>query len=240
MNKDSIFSAQQDISDFCFDQSVVNVFDDMVGRSVPFYQEIQRMAVELAADYATEGSYVCDLGCATGTTLAALHEKLSPDITLVGIDNSPDMLEKCREKLASALSQRDFSFCCKELHPFLQLSDISVATCILTLQFIRPFYRQELLTSLCNATLKGGALILVEKVVTGESAINRRFIHYYYEMKRRHGYSETEISQKREALENVLIPYTQEENIYMLKKAGYSHVEVFFKWYNFCGMVALK
>lgn len=240
MKKDTIFSEQQDIRDFCFDKPVVDVFDDMVGRSVPFYQEIQRMVVELAADYAIKDSLVCDLGCSTGTTLLALDEKLPPDITLVGIDNSPEMLEKCRQKLAHAITQRDFSFCCKELYPFPLPSDISVSTCILTLQFIRPFYRQELLTSLCGSTLKSGALILVEKIVSGDSDINRRFIHYYYEMKRRNGYSDTEICRKREALENILIPYTLEENIFMLKKAGFSHVDIFFRWYNFCGMVAIK
>lgn len=240
MNRDTVFADQQKVKDFCFDKKVADVFDNMVDRSVPFYQEIQRMVTEQVRDYALSGSIVCDLGCATGTTLASLAEILPADIKLTGIDNSPEMLDKCREKLSHAGTEREIQLCCADLHPFPELSGISVAVSLLTLQFIRPLYRQELLTSLCQSMNKDGALILVEKVVASVPEINRSFIQYYYEMKRRNGYSETEINQKREALENVLIPYTTEENIELLKKSGFSHVEVFFKWYNFCGMVALK
>ena len=90
------------------------------------------------------------------------------------------------------------------------------------------------------ANQPGGVLILVEKILAEESLFNRNFIKYYYDMKRRQNYSELEISQKREALENVLIPYKSSENILMLRDAGFSHCEVFFKWYNFAGLVAVK
>ena len=85
-----------------------------------------------------------------------------------------------------------------------------------------------------------GCLLLVEKVLGEHSTFNRLFIKHYYEMKARNGYSELEISQKREALENVLVPYRLEENKELLLNAGFRHVDVFFKWYNFCGMIALK
>ncbi|MBL5945870.1 methyltransferase domain-containing protein [Enterobacter asburiae] len=98
MALDNVFAQEKTARDFRFDEQVAGVFDDIVDRSVPFYQEIQRMVVELAADYAAPGSQLCDIGCATGTTLALMDSVVSPDVSFTGIDNSPEMLEKCRIK----------------------------------------------------------------------------------------------------------------------------------------------
>jgi len=108
------------------------------------------------------------------------------------------------------------------------------------LQFIRPLYRERVVKAIYDGLAENGCLIVVEKVLGENSTFNRLFIKHYYEMKRRNGYSEMEISQKREALENVLVPYRLEENKELLRGAGFRHVDVFFKWYNFCGIVAVK
>jgi len=110
----------------------------------------------------------------------------------------------------------------------------------LTLQFIRPLYRERIVEEIYRCLNPQGCFILVEKVLGEDSLLNRLFIKYYYEMKKRHHYSELEISQKREALENVLIPYKLMENRELLTKCGFRYVDVFFKWYNFSGMVAVK
>jgi len=83
-------------------------------------------------------------------------------------------------------------------------------------------------------------LIVVEKILAEDSTWNRDFIKYYYDMKRRNHYTEMEIAQKREALENVLIPYKLSENITLLREAGFANYEIFFKWYNFSGFIAKK
>jgi len=111
---------------------------------------------------------------------------------------------------------------------------------VLTLQFLRPLYRPSLLKAIYNGLNKGGALLLVEKVLSADAGLNRLFIRFYYDYKRRVGYDELEISQKREALENVLVPYRPEENIELLKEAGFQTIETFFRWYNFMGFVAVK
>jgi tRNA (cmo5U34)-methyltransferase len=111
---------------------------------------------------------------------------------------------------------------------------------LLTLQFVRPLVRNRLVESIQRGMTDNGCLILVEKVLGENSTFNRLFIKHYYEMKMRNGYSELEIAQKREALENVLVPYRLEENKAMLNEAGFRHVDVFFKWYNFCGIIAIK
>lgn len=227
-------------SDFRFGQSVARVFDDMVNRSVPFYGEIQRMIAEQAADQAKEGSSVYDLGCSTGTTLIGMDSLVNPSISFVGVDDSESMLGKCQEKLNEAGIQRNIRLEVADLNKGLQMKNASVAVLCLTLQFIRPVNREKLLREILQGLNPGGVLILVEKILAEDSDQNREFIKYYYNYKRRNHYSELEISQKREALENVLIPYKLSENITLLRDVGFEHCEVFFKWYNFAGLVAFK
>jgi tRNA (cmo5U34)-methyltransferase len=111
---------------------------------------------------------------------------------------------------------------------------------LLTLQFVRPLYRERVMQRIYNGLNEQGCLLLVEKLTSGDTLFNRLFISYYYDFKRRNGYSETEITQKREALENVLIPYRLEENIELLKTSGFRRIECFFRWYNWCGLIAVK
>jgi len=238
---DKVYDAPREaVGDFTFDKAVATVFDDMVSRSVPFYSEIQRMVVEQAADFAEPGSSVYDLGCSSGTTFAALHPFVKPDVRFVGVDNSEPMLDSCREKLAREAPDRQLRLVNADINEGVLIEDASVACLILTLQFIRPLRREKLIADVYRGLRPNGALIMVEKVLGEDSLFNRLFIKYYYEMKRRHGYSEMEISQKREALENVLIPYKTLENRELLLGAGFRSVDVFFKWYNFAGYIAVK
>ena len=239
--RDEVYRSQRErIGDFTFDSSVAGVFDDMVARSVPFYGEIQRMIVELAQDFAVPGSAVYDLGCSTGTTFAALHPHLDPSVRFVGFDNSMEMLARCRAKLADAIPDREIDMRCRDLNEGADVDDASVVLLVLTLQFIRPLNRNKLIGDTFRGLRPQGSLVLVEKVLAEESLFNRLFIKYYYDLKRREGYSDTEIAQKREALENVLIPYKLLENRKLLLDTGFREVDVFFKWYNFCGIVAVK
>ena len=239
--KDEVYRDERPlIGDFAFDRSVAVVFDDMVARSVPFYAEIQRMLVELAHDFAVPGSAVYDLGCATGTTLVNLHRALDPSIHFVGVDDSVEMLREARGKLAAYGVDRPVELECRDLNEGVTVTDASVTLMVLTLQFIRPLRRDRLVQQVFEGLRPDGAFLLVEKVLGEESIFNRLFIEHYYDLKRRNGYTELEISQKREALENVLIPYKLLENRELLLRTGFRHVDVFFTWYNFCGIVAVK
>jgi tRNA (cmo5U34)-methyltransferase len=237
---DRIFDEPQETTDFTFDSRTAGVFDDMVGRSVPFYHEIQRMTTELAADFAAPGTNLYDLGCATGTTLIACEPVVDPSVRFVGVDNSPQMLEKARQKLEALPSGRERALVLGDLHEDLRIENASVVILTLTLQFVRPLHRERVVRTIAEGLNPQGALILVEKLTENDTLFNRLFIKYYYDMKRRHGYSEMEISQKREALENVLIPYHLEENEALLRHCGFSKVQTWFRWYNFCGMIAVK
>src|SRR5512145_1980945 len=196
----------------------------MVSRSVPFYGEIQRMTVELARAFAVPETSVYDLGCSSGTTLINLHQALDRSIRFVGVDSSQDMLNECRAKLSGHNVDRPVDLMCVDLNEGLAIENASIVTLLLTLQFIRPLRRERLITDIVHGLRPQGCLIVVEKVLAEESLFNRLFIKYYYDMKRRQGYSELEISQKREALENVLIPYKLLENRELLLAAGFRNV----------------
>ena len=241
MGKDEVFKDEiEKASDFKFSENVAKVFDDMVNRSVPFYGEIQRMMAELAADHAKDGSDVYDLGCSTGTTMIGMDTMVKPDIRFIGVDDSQKMLDKCKSKLLEVGFSRNYELRCADLNQGVKITNASVVVLCLTLQFVRPIYREQLLKNIYAGLNSGGILILVEKILAEDSLFNREFINYYYNYKRRNNYSELEISQKREALENVLIPYKLSEDIAILRDTGFSHCEVFFKWYNFAGLIAVK
>ncbi len=241
MDKDEVFKDEiNKVSDFKFSAKVAGVFDDMVNRSVPFYGEMQRMTSELAADFVQPGTNVYDLGCSTGTTMIGMNTLIPPDIKFIGVDDAVEMLEKCDSKLKEAGFERPYDLQVADLNVNVDIQNASVVVLCLTLQFVRPIFREKLVKTILNGLVPGGTLILVEKILAEDSVFNREFIKYYYNHKRRNQYSELEISQKREALENVLIPYKLSENIHMLRDAGFAHCEVFFKWYNFAGLIAVK
>ena len=228
--------------DFTFGKDTAAVFDDMLDRSVPFYGEMQRMLGELAADFAVDGTTIYDLGCSTANTFLSVGALLRPDsnVRFVGLDSSEDMLEKAEQKLTATQFPWPYSLTLHDLNDGLAIENASVALMALTLQFVRPLNREALISSVYGGLNHNGCFLLVEKVLGEHSTFNRLFINHYFEMKRRKGYSDLEIAQKREALENVLIPYRLEENKRLLRHVGFQHVDVFFKWYNFCGIVAIK
>jgi tRNA (cmo5U34)-methyltransferase len=241
MVQDKLFDEKRSlVQNFDFGSATANVFDDMLDRSVPFYTEIQRMIGEMCADFAVPGTRLYDLGCSTGNTFLAIEKCIPADVTCVGLDYSPEMIEKARQKLTQRGFSRPFELDCVDLNKGVSIQNASVAILNLTLQFVRPLYRQSLVRAVAAGINDGGCLILVEKVITDNSTINRLFIKYYYEMKKRNGYSELEIAQKREALENVLIPYHFDENRKLLLDNGFKACDVFFRWYNFCGMIGIK
>jgi tRNA (cmo5U34)-methyltransferase len=241
MERDQVFREKAKyVADFNFGKKVATVFDDMLVRSVPMYLESQRMIAEMATDFAVEGTNIYDLGCSTGTTMLNLDQTVPRNVKFIGIDYSEEMLKKCSQKLAQHKFTRDHELRRADLNEGVSIENASMVLMILTLQFIRPLYRDKLIQSILQGMNENGALILVEKVLGEDSFFNRTFIKYYYDFKKRNGYSELEIAQKREALENVLIPYKLLENRELLLKTGFRYCDVFFKWYNFCGMVAVK
>jgi len=204
------------------------------------YQECQELAVHWCAQYAKSSTSIYDLGCSTGTLLLKLAEILeaSANIKLVGIDNSSSMLKKAEETLKT--SPLPCEMVEANLNDNLTIANASVVIMNYTLQFVQPANRISILKNIYNGLVPGGSLVLIEKVKSEVPELNKTFIEFHHQFKEQKGYSKLEISQKREALENVLIPWTVDQNRNLVNSAGFSTVDLFFKWNNFAGFIALK
>ncbi len=240
MARDELYRTGSVREDFRFNEEVAEVFDDMLDRSIPFYGAVIDAMGEFLRLRLKKGATLYDLGCATGTTLLALARRLEDlELSYIGIDNAPAMLAKARRK-AEMFSkggvidfrQADITTC--------PIEDADAIICNYTLQFIRPLLRQEFVHRLHQALAPGGLLILSEKVISHAPDLNRQFIEMYHGFKRRQGYSELEIAAKREALENVLVPFSVDENSALLRRAGFSAQEIFFRWFNFASFAAVR
>jgi tRNA (cmo5U34)-methyltransferase len=243
MARDILFQEDSATRDFKFDTKVAEVFDDMVGRSVPFYSELQRMLADLSLQFTpAQDGRICDLGCSTGTTIDLILSNPScpSSAHAFGVDNAPAMLDQAREKLASHVKAHRVTLITADLDGDLQLPSVNVVLMNWTLQFVRPIHREALLRRIYASLRPGGALIMAEKVLVEDSGLNRMYIELYYRYKAKQGYTAEEIQRKRESLENVLVPYRVEENVELLKRCGFNAVDTCFRWFNWAAFVAIK
>ena len=222
---------------FEFDEAVASVFDDMLSRSVPFYDEVRKLVISLILAEQADGLKVLDLGSSTAKFLLDLHSKMDTKMQLKGLDNSQAMLDRAEQKCQAFGAGIELKLADMLTYEYSR-EDIIVAN--YTLQFIRPMQRVELIKKLYNSLNDKGVFIFSEKVVFDDKKLDKQMIDTYYEYKKEQGYSEYEIAQKREALENVLIPFTIEENIQMCKDAGFRSVDTIFQWANFVTFVSKK
>ena len=236
MHKDKVFN--KPISkQFEFDEEVASVFDDMLNRSVPFYKENLNLQINILKEFLEDNDKVVDLGSSTGTFLIELAKKCNKKLNLIGIDNSKAMINRAVHKAKA------FGVDVKFIEEDFLNYDFSESKAIIanyTIQFIRPLKREKLIQKIYNSLKNNGIFLMSEKLITENKKLNKIMIDIYYEYKKSMGYSEFEIAQKREALENVLIPYTMQENIEMLKNAGFNDIEVIFRWNNFATFIAFK
>ena len=240
MSRDDLFQQGDVTRDFQFTERVAEVFDDMLARSVPNYGQVIEMTAQLLARFLAPGDRVYDLGCSTGNTLLQLARR--PELAglhFTGIDNSAAMVDKARRKTENYSQQARLDFQEGDITN-IELQGAGAIICNYTLQFIRPLVRPDFLRQVHGFLRPGGVLILSEKTISHDPVLNRAWIDFYLDFKRARGYSEIEISKKREALENVLIPFSVEENRAMLTGAGFSTVETFCQWFNFVSFVAVK
>lgn len=244
MNKerDQVFKTPS-VGGFEFNEEVADVFDDMLARSIPLYYEQQQLISTIAQQFYVPGTRAIDLGCSTGNTLRQLANTLGEEAPLCGYDYSLPMLDKARAHLKSAGVGERIQLIHADLNNDLEsldFSNTSVITMCWTLQFIRPLKRDALIRRIYDSLVKGGVLIVTEKVLANDSNMNRFFIDFYYDFKRANGYSEVEIARKREALENTLVPYRTDENFELFRRNGFEIAETFFQWFNFAGFMCVK
>lgn len=237
---DRLFATERKPEDFRFDASVARVFPDMIRRSVPGYTTIIPMIEVITEQYAQPGSNCYDLGCSLGaSTLAMRHGIGDKDCQLFGVDNSAAMIERCEHYIALDDSSLPVALRCEDILD-TELSNASVTTLNFTLQFVPPEQRAELLTRIASATRPGGVLILSEKIRFESEQEQEIQTRLHHEFKRANGYSDLEISQKRSAIEQVLIPETLAAHRQRLLSAGFDQVLLWYQCFNFVSMLAIK
>ncbi|HED32910.1 MAG TPA: carboxy-S-adenosyl-L-methionine synthase CmoA [Gammaproteobacteria bacterium] len=254
-NRDQLYSQPREaITEFVFDDAVVEVFEDMIGRSVPGYRTLLGMFPVLARDFVTPGSVCYDLGCSLGAATLALQQGINvQDVSIIAVDNAPSMVEKCRQVTAQysasvmARAEQQGLAQMRTRVDVVQadlcempMSNASLVVMNFTLQFIDEAVRQAQIEKIYAGMNPGGAFILSEKIKLPDAVEQNRLTALHHAFKKANGYSELEISQKRTALENVLVPQTIEQHISRLKRAGFTEVMVWFQCFNFVSLLAIR
>lgn len=240
---DQLFKQESEVGSFRFDNAVARVFPDMIRRSVPGYAETVAMSAIIARRYAQPSSHVYDLGSSLGAVTLAMRHSVGEreechGVKIFAVDNSQDMVEQAKHYLAIDDAKLAVEMLCADILQ-IELVDASVVTLNFVLQFIAKASRQALINNIAQGMLPGGALILSEKIAFAahEQQLQDEL---HLDFKRANGYTEMEISQKRNAIENVLVAESDEVHIARLKQAGFSQVIRWYQCFNFVSYLAIK
>ncbi len=240
-NKDRLYTTPRDqISGFVFDQTVVDVFPDMIKRSVPGYSTIIHMIGQLAQRYSQSGTRCYDLGCSLGAaTLAMRHRITSADTRIVAVDSSAEMIRRCRQVIDADSSEVPVELVQGDILA-LEITRASVCVLNFTLQFVPLSERKPLLEKIFRGMVDGGILIISEKLAFANQAHQQLMTEFHHYFKKTNGYSEMEIAQKRNALENVLLPESFASHRQRLHDIGFHGTEMWFQCFNFASFIAFK
>ena len=245
MAKDRIY-ATDDAGDapFRFDASVARVFPDMLRRSIPGYAASIEAIGSLAARYVTADSHCYDLGCSLGAATLAMRQGIrASGCEIIAIDNAPAMIERCQQVLDADDAENPGRPAVRlQLGDIREasISDASMVVMNYTLQFLERSARDAMVAKIAAGMRPGGLLLVSEKVVDTDPHMEELLVDLHHEHKRRNAYSELEISRKRAALENVLVPETVAVHRERLAGAGFAHVAVWLRYFNFVSIVAIK
>ncbi|MFY7928436.1 MAG: carboxy-S-adenosyl-L-methionine synthase CmoA [Oligoflexus sp.] len=236
---DNIFAGQHYPKPFSFNHEVAQVFDDMVRRSIPLYYDVTRYTADWVLHFYQAGSAIIDIGCSTGTTTHHIGQKLEKPAHFLAIDNSPAMISKAEQKLADFPARHRLTLSCQDIMQ-TELPRASAVVLNYTLQFLPLADRHLLLQRIHEALLPNGILLISEKVRSSAPEFQELTTRLYERFKEEQGYSRTEIERKKEALDHVLIPYTEGEHRQNLQAAGFTKIESLMKWNNFVTLIALR
>jgi tRNA (cmo5U34)-methyltransferase len=225
---------------WAFDGAVTDCFDDMLGRSIPQYEEMRRLCFDLGKRYVKPQSDIVDLGCSRGEALAPFVQQFGAFNRYVGVEVSPPMLSAARERFAGLIERNVVDIRSDDLREKYPPVSASLTLCVLTLQFTPIEHRLRIVRDAFKATLPGGAMILVEKILGATADLNTAMVTLYHDLKHRNGYTLDDIQRKRLSLEGVLVPVTERWNEEILRSSGFEQVDCFWRWMNFAGWIAVK
>ena len=224
---------------WAFDSDVCHVFTDMLRRSIPQYDVMRKGVFDIGQSFVKPSTHVVDLGCSRGDALAPFIDQFGDRCQYLGLELSESMLQASRERFATLIDAGTVSINEHDLRKTYPDVNASLTLSVLTLQFTPMEHRQRILRDIYRSTAKGGAFILVEKVLGDSAEINELMVNQYHQLKKTNGYSDELIERKRLSLEGVLVPVTARWNEELLRSAGFTQVDCFWRWMNFCGWVGV-
>lgn len=233
MNRDEVLASGR----WEFDEEVTAVFDDMLARSIPGYEEMRRTTTELALRFAQPNTAVVDLGCSRGAALEPIVEALGPSNVYVGVEVSEPMREAAVARFRNVVNAAIYDLDLRDEYPS---AAASVTLAVLTLQFIPIEYRQRIIADAWERTVPGGVFLLVEKVLGSDAFADRTLVQTYLSRKGENGYTPEQINAKRRSLEGVLVPVTADWNVQLLERAGWAHVDCYWRCLNFGAWIGVK
>ncbi len=242
MRRDTLFRHRGDDRPFRFDGQVAEVFPDMIRRSVPGYGLTLEMIEVISGEHVEDGSLLYDLGSSLGDATAAMRRgACGRRCRVIAVDNAPAMVWRHRERLRQECDTGlpPVDLLCADITA-LNIVDASVVTLNFTLQFIATRQRLPLLRAIRHGMRAGGALLISEKVSFEDEVVDSHQQALHTAFKRWQGYSELEISRKREALEDVLVPESVTQHLHRLQLAGFARVMPWFQCFNFVSLLAIR
>ena len=239
--KDTLYASPLGkVDGFQFDSSVVDVFPDMIQRSVPGYSAIISAIGLLASRFAQADSVCYDLGCSLGAATLSMRHKISQkNCKIIAVDNSSAMLSRCQNIIARDTAIIPVELVCSDIQD-IEIHNASVVVLNFTLQFIPLADRDVFIKKIYQGLRPDGILILSEKLMFTDARQQTLQTEMHHAFKKANGYSDMEVSQKRASLENVLIPETFSQHKNRLLQSGFNNAEVWFQYFNFASIISLK
>ena len=216
----------------------------MLRRSIPGYAATIEAIGSPAARYVRRDTNCYDLGCSLGAATIAMRQGIKvPGCRIVAVDTAPAMTIRCEEIIAE--DDRRFSPPTSVDVVEADIRDIDIANASMvvqnyTLQFLALEDRDALMRTIHHGLNDGGLMVLSEKVIDENAEMEQLLVDLHHEHKQRNDYSALEISRKRAALENVLVPETVGAHRDRLMSAGFRQVAIWLRYFNFVSIIAIK
>ncbi|MGP1959308.1 MAG: carboxy-S-adenosyl-L-methionine synthase CmoA [Arsenophonus sp. NC-TX2-MAG3] len=239
--KDTLFATPiANLGNWQFDKKVAEVFPDMIKRSIPGYSNIITMIGMLARRFVTPNSTIYDLGCSLGAATLSIHRNIKDkNCKIIAIDNSAEMIERCQQYVHACKGNAPVEIIKGDILD-IKIQNASMVVLNFTLQFIPPTVRQKLINRIYQGLNPGGVLVLSEKFNFSDEKISNLLFNMHYDFKRANGYSELEISQKHNILENSMLTDSINKHKSRLLAARFHHCDLWFQCFNFGSLLAIK
>jgi tRNA (cmo5U34)-methyltransferase len=144
--------------------AIANNFDSHVREQLPFYDIATQAIIHIARNYVPTNGMVYDVGASTGNiTIAMLKSLEDRKPTIYAIDDSPSMREVFAERVKDL--NADYFYITSDALKY-EFKTYDFAVCFLTFMFFPIGERRTWLAKMRSLIKPGGALVVVDKIVT--------------------------------------------------------------------------